>query len=805
MASPLHYFRKHQGYILAVLGVILIVTWVIGPFLLDLFEASPNSARSANTSNVVAKWKKGDITRSELKRMAWEHEAVVLLLREVVGRAQQEGVTPQAPFVRVQSNGGIDWGISMSSSDSSLLETLILAEKGAELGVQFDRVAVIDYLKNLSGFTLVTEEEFHALAKEVVSHLRHSESKIPLVTVAQLFDRLRVELTSLQAREMYLAGVGGIGGFSTGELWDDHEQLHRRYKIEAYPIDVTSYADRFKASDAKEDELKKIYQEGKERIPHPEAYEPGFRTPLKLAFGYVKVDFQKFLDAAKKQVSEEQIVAEYEKEVKAGNFRKVKLETEIPGLTPTGKSPPAEGAAQPGETSKPAGDRPSGEPPVKPDEKSPEPAGAEKSADKPAEDKEKSPKSTAPAAKSTEESSPKDEGACQDPPANKEGDKPQPPATTKEKAEPEKTPAKSGEDKPAQEKPAAEGTAAKPADDAAKTGDAAKADEPQFRPLSEVREQLVSRLARPAAQAAQEAAIKVLMRAVQDYGSKYTLWSESKKAGSKTSVKDPGELQIRSLAEKYHLTVGRVPLSDEFEIAATELGAQAGAQQLLGTVSFASEAYYDDRPLYAPQQTGSLVGEAVFIYWRTQKEPSVVVPYDKARPKVVEAWIKQRSVEAARKDAEALAAKAAKAASLKEVLTEDQAKKVMEPSPFTWLTRSDFPIIYGGRPRLTEVPGVPLAGEEFMQAVFGLKVGETGVAINQPHTTVHVVRIVAEEPSLDIRREMFLSSMEASARGDLARYAAIERMRLLSKMIEELLRTEYQLEFVESPQGGPEM
>jgi hypothetical protein len=151
-----------------------------------------------------------------------------------------------------------------------------------------------------------------------------------------------------------------------------------------------------------------------------------------------------------------------------------------------------------------------------------------------------------------------------------------------------------------------------------------------------------------------------------------------------------------------------------------------------------------------------------------------------------------------------LAAKAAKAPSLKEALPEDQAKKVLEPLPFSWLSRSGQPIAFGGAPRFSEVAGIPLAGQEFMEGVFNLQVGQAGVAVNQPHTTMYVVRVIAEEPALDIRREMFLSSLQAGLFGDLVQYGLMARRSVMGEVIDEL-RQEYQLEWVGTARIDGEM
>jgi hypothetical protein len=777
MASPLQYFRKHQGYILAVLGVILIVTWVIGPSLESLFQTGPQSAADLGNRGVVAQWKLGNITRGELTTAEWEHQALIRFLLAVIERAQENDAKPQAPFLTINQDQ-IDLGLAMRSDDPTLVQIMLFAQKGKEMGIVVDQAAMMDYLTNLGGFAL-TEADFYDLARETVSQHRDGTHGTPLVTVTQLFDRLKLELTSLQAQSMFSAG---LTGFSTGELWEYHEQLHRRNKIEAFPIKVADYHDRFKESDAREDELRKIYDEGKDRIQHPERFEPGFRQPQKLAFGYVKVDFQKFLDAARKNISEERLAEEYQKEIAAGNFRNLKFDAaDAPQTPPEGTAPPKTDPGEPGGLTDPAAGGtkpPADEKKTSPDSKDP---AKTKPALEPAEKAKDAPTAS-------DEDAKNDDNACQEDPAKStKADAP-----TKDEAT--KPGEKQDETRPS-DPVAASGKAPE------KAADESQPPEPEFKPLSEVRDQLLTRLASPEARAANDAAVNEIMRAVSDYGTKYTHWIEDKKAGSKAGAKDPGELKLKSLAARHGLTVGKTPLADQFAIAATELGQQAAFRSAQGTVSFADGAFFENRPLYAPQEASSTSGETTFVYWRTEHEPSAQVPFDKARKQVVAAWIHQKAVEAAKKDAEALAAKAAKAASLKEVVAPEKAKEVVEPLPFSWLTRGASPLAFGGSPSLSEVKGIPLAGDEFMKEVFRLKVGETGVAVDQPHRTVYVVRVVAQEPSLDIRREMFLAGMQAGMFGDLISYARMASRDAMGEAVEEL-REEYKLKWVESPRFG---
>ena len=60
-----------------------------------------------------------------------------------------------------------------------------------------------------------------------------------------------------------------------------------------------------------------------------------------------------------------------------------------------------------------------------------------------------------------------------------------------------------------------------------------------------------------------------------------------------------------------------------------------------------------------------------------------------------------------------------------------------------------------GQPEMSAVPGIELAGREFMQSVFSLKPTETGVSPNQAHSRVYVVKAVSQEPDDERLRSQF--------------------------------------------------
>jgi hypothetical protein len=127
------------------------------------------------------------------------------------------------------------------------------------------------------------------------------------------------------------------------------------------------------------------------------------------------------------------------------------------------------------------------------------------------------------------------------------------------------------------------------------------------------------------------------------------------------------------------------------------------------------------------------------------------------RDEIVDAWKRREAFALARAEAERLAEEA-RGKKLAEAIAGREGLEIIEPAEFSWMTVGMTPFGGGGQPSLSAVDGVEGAGNDFMQAVFRLKEGDTGVAANQAETAVYVVRIVSESPPESERREQFLIS-----------------------------------------------
>ena len=786
------------------MGVVLIITWVIGPVALDYF--SGGSRGGMPPPAVVVQWKKGStqehLNEGDMVHLRQEHMAVLDFVNRVVKKALDKGMTPQAPGLNVTPNprtGEISLGLPMDTSEATVFNILLFAERGRELGVRVDKNAMVAYLKDLSGHSM-EDGDFVALAKETVDEAVKSGR---VLSVDSLFAALRRELTAQQAQYMFAASVSSV---SMGELWDYHKQLNLRYKIEAYPFDVVKLKSNFKAADAKPDELMALFNKGKDRVPNPDFPEPGFKIPHRIAFGYCTVDFEVFLAIAKKNVPEAKAVERYEKGIAQGDYRKPpKLKTPAsdkpkesepeskPGETKPGEEKPAAEEKKPAEPEKKAEPKPA-EPKSTEENPGPEKPAAEKpAADKAAEEKpvkcDDEPGKEAKAAddKTKKEETPAKEEPKSEP-AKTEPEKPEP-----AKTEPEKT---SEETKPAGEK-------------GEKTEDAAKkepVEEIEHRTYEEVRDDILTELAQADAKALRDEAVRNATDELRVYATNLKRYAESIKEKSGTKVENPGDFHPAAFASKYKFTYGKTNLVDRFEAANTELGKTAVLQSQQGSLPFSQFAFFLNANLYDPQEASSF-GETKYLYWRTDNQPEQAVELEKdgtlppaVKAQVEQAWLKEKAFEAAKKEAKELADKA-KGTTLRDLVGKKEEGKIVQPISFSMYTSNGVPLVFGGQPEFSQPNGIPMAGKEFMETVFSLKPGESGVAADQPHNVVYAVHVIAEEPSLEIRREMFANALQRGQFSDLMGFASIEKRADIQALFDDLEK-HFSVKWIRPPSFG---
>ncbi len=206
-----------------------------------------------------------------------------------------------------------------------------------------------------------------------------------------------------------------------------------------------------------------------------------------------------------------------------------------------------------------------------------------------------------------------------------------------------------------------------------------------------------------------------------------------------------------------------------------------------GREPFGYVAYRDN---WTPYLTETAVDRSMdrYLFWKVAETKAMVPEFDDegVQEQVLRTWKMVQARRSARKEAQRLAAEAMKtAAPLQEVFADRPELQVIEPPPFSWLTRGSVPAMASpyARPRLSMVDGIDYAGNGFMQAVFNLEPGKVGVAMNNPQTIAYVVRISDVTPT----ENALWAQFEVDSYGTYRDAAAADQSEIFRAWYEELV------------------
>jgi len=763
-------------------------------------------------SDAVVTWKHGNIGEDDLANMRASHNFTIRFLDLLVQRTIEAKGTPKGPGVTRDQRGQIiNPGIPRSFQEEHLVRTVLLARKAEETGVVVTEEAVYEFLDELSD-DVIPRNQFASVLRDATGGQYIKQ---------QLFAQLRTELL---AQNMRMMAASGLLAMPPGYAWDYFNRLNRRIKAEVLPLDVNEF--KAEVSDEPSDaEVEELYHEAKDRYPNPDSPEPGFKRRRKIAFQYLKSEFQKFMDTEMAVVTKEQVEKYYEEN---------KDDFKAPELPPaedekgedSGKEAEAAKPSDEGEEAVPSKEE--AKPAAIDDEGAKQEATAAKPKSSPEESSEVSSETSPETAKPEQESSgdatesattetdSEPEPAEDDPveasdasdsegasnlrfgdtmfvSLNAEQDSEDAEAETEaepvtdgttddagaeEKKEPKPEEAPAADDDEPSEATTDEQDAA-PAKEVEADAKEAKKEKPvKYKPLEDVEEEIRRSIARPIAQEKMGEAFKDARREIDAYFRKRMKWKGLKQVNDE--AKEPTPLDPDALAEKCGFTAGERPLVDEIEIGDYELGKAyrfSFNQQQVQTITFARIAFAEGIPLYKADQIRSSEVDVEFLYWKVEEQEPYVPELADIRDEVVDAWKQGKALQVAKVEADELAETIKDAKPMKESLDEELAEKVVETNEFSWMTFGAMAMGYG-QPSLSSVDGVEFAGMDFMEAVFALEPGETGVAVNEPQTFVYVVRVVSESPDEDERRKNFL---ERGVTFQTFHIAAIERDRTMEQ------------------------
>ncbi|WP_417739936.1 hypothetical protein [Rosistilla oblonga] len=469
---------------------------------------------------------------------------------------------------------------------------------------------------------------------------------------------------------------------------------------------------------------------------------------------------------AEEKPADEKPKAEEKKDEPAKSEEKPKADEKPAEEKPADAKPEVKEEAKPAEEKKeePAKSEEKPKADEKPAEEKPADAKPEmKEEAKPAEEKKEEP------AKS-EEKPKADEKPAEEKPADA---KPEMKEEAKPAEEKKEEPAKSEEkpkadDKPAEEKPAKEKPAdAKPEMKEEAAAEAAPADEltppeaPKMRvqTFEEVKDQVASELALPAARAAMQKAMAQAESEMKRYFGVRMLWQGDKEQGK--DVGDPPAFSLKELGEALGLQYGVTGMQDPISVADQPIASsQTQGMGFGGGDSFASLIYNNQFPDYTPKRTDSNPPGSAFVFWKTEQREPFTPEFEEIEGEVKDALRLQKARELAKEEAEALATKLnnANAESITTEIPEaKQTLVISDVGPFTAMQGFGL-----------SVPDLDRVGPDFMKAVFSTSEKAFGSAANQPENTFYVFQVKSTSPDLEKLREDF---MEPAQRMRLRQFA----------------------------------
>ena len=337
MASPFKVFRKHQKAMLAVLGVLVMIGFVILPAIMQGM-----GGRNQTNPPVAKTTRYGDLHRTNLASLRWRRQ-IVLRFFDALGRELVRADASPAPVQFALREMTPNQDLS-PTSDEALVETWLLARRAEELGLVVNDEAINAFLSELMQGRMTSDGIAAVLDRAEISD-------------NDLFSVLRQELLAMRLRRIFRVSLQGS---TPAERWDYFQRLNRKVTIESAPVEVVDFLK--DVSDPDESTLHTFFEQHKAEPHDPTSPEPGFREPRKVAIEYLKAEYEAFFDRELKAVTPEEVEKYYAEHKE--DYKQEKLPT-LEEKEPDATDSEAEAAAaKPGDEPPPSGEKPAAtEPP----------------------------------------------------------------------------------------------------------------------------------------------------------------------------------------------------------------------------------------------------------------------------------------------------------------------------------------------------------------------------------------------------------------------------------------------------------
>jgi hypothetical protein len=277
---------------------------------------------------------------------------------------------------------------------------------------------------------------------------------------------------------------------------------------------------------------------------------------------------------------------------------------------------------------------------------------------------------------------------------------------------------------------------------------------PRYRPLDEVRAQLLIDLSEEKAREVVDRKFNPVRDLMLEYADRYSEAVEdnrdAKRRGEPEKKPKPPKPSLRAAAEKEGLVLVTTPLLSR-DAAAREprIGsAKVGVSPQSEGRSFADEMFSSAETLFEPVELVNDVSQ-FFLAWKIADNPPRVPPLSEVRAEVVRAWKLEQARPKAVEAAQSLAEQVRKAGGklTPELVGE---RPILTTGPLTLLETAMLPVpgqFAPPKPRPSLIPEIPDASEKLRQNIFDIEPGQVIVESDQPQSTMYVITLLKRYPA----------------------------------------------------------
>ena len=291
----LGWFRRHATILMVVLGSAAMVIFGLG----SVINSIANSAGEQVAENpTVAEWEGGELTRGDIDRVYRTHHESVRFLGAVVEAAEKKAGDSITPLAEMVSPITAD---DEQGKMSAVLSRMMMAQAAQKQGFVVSDQMVTEYILLVSGDAQFSNRDLEAINRNV------NQTSLEVVK-----DHLKVELLAMNMHG--LSAVGMSLPPNPTEAISLYGRTAERIECEVIPIPVKDFVSQVSGT-ASDEELRKLYKEGKNELPDPYGAKPGFKVDRKINVQYLVARAETFLQNEMNKITDEDVQKEYDRRV----------------------------------------------------------------------------------------------------------------------------------------------------------------------------------------------------------------------------------------------------------------------------------------------------------------------------------------------------------------------------------------------------------------------------------------------------------------------------------------------------------